>query len=43
MALYPTPFGYVEIPDPDRRRPSERPADIRLVRRPLPTPPRLRS
>jgi hypothetical protein len=38
MALYPTLFGYVEVPDPDHRRPSERPADVRLVRRPRPFP-----
>jgi hypothetical protein len=36
MALYPSLFGYVELPDPDVRRPQNRPADVRVLRRPRP-------
>jgi hypothetical protein len=37
MALYPSPFGHVEIPFPDEdRRPTDRPTDVRIVRRPRP-------
>lgn len=32
MAFYPTLFGYVELPDPDLRRPRGR-GEHRLVRR----------
>ena len=39
MALYPTPFGHVDIPDPGARRPDERPSGVRLVRRPRPSAP----
>ena len=35
MALYPSLFGYVELPEPDTRRPSQdSPKDVRTVRRP---------
>lgn len=34
MALYPSLFGYVEGPEPERRRPSRPPVDVRVVRVP---------
>ena len=34
MALYPSLFGYVEGLEPERRRPSRRPVDVRVVRSP---------
>ena len=35
MALYPSLFGYVELPEPDERRPShDQPKDVRTVRKP---------
>ncbi|HEY7730092.1 MAG TPA: hypothetical protein VH950_04230 [Gaiellaceae bacterium] len=36
MALYPVLFGHVEIREPDERRPTDRPTDVRVVRRPKP-------
>jgi hypothetical protein len=40
MALYPSLFGYVEIPQPDERRPPHgRPTGVRVVRRPTPSGP----
>ena len=33
MALYPSLFGYVDLPDPDLRRPRGRGGSVRLVRR----------
>lgn len=37
MALYPSLFGYVELPEPDLTRPSNRPRPTE-VRRPQPQP-----
>lgn len=35
MALYPSLFGYVELPEPDERRPpQDAPKDVRTVRKP---------
>ena len=34
MALYPSLFGYVELPEPEERRPHGRPNGVRTVRRP---------
>jgi hypothetical protein len=35
MALYPSLFGYVEVPEPDERRPQQdTPKDVRTVRKP---------
>ena len=35
MALYPSLFGYVEVPEPDTRRPpQDSPKDVRTVRKP---------
>ena len=35
MALYPSLFGYVELPEPDERRPPQGgPKDVRTVRKP---------
>jgi hypothetical protein len=38
MALYPSLFGWVELPEPDERRPHGRPDGVRTVRRPAVRP-----
>jgi hypothetical protein len=43
MSFYPSLFGYLEGPGPERRRPSPMPVDVRVVRphstrRPAPRP-----